>query len=148
MGDFNVHSKNVEHNNSRKLHDIIGVFNLTQSVSQPTPNQGHLLDSVFSKQIVPGDQLDGHHSTRHHSPLTSDQPGGHHFKPHHSPLTNDHPGGHHSTPHHSPVTILVVTTHPSPLTSEQSRGHHSTPHHSPLTSDQPGGHHSPLTTHQ
>ena len=131
MGDFNVHSTKVENNNSRKLHDITDTFNLTHSVSQPTHNQGHLLESVFSKQIVPDDQLDGHHSTPHHSPLTSDQP-----------------GGHHSTPHHSPVTNLVVTTHPSPLTSEQSRGHHSTPHHSPLTSDQPGGHHSPLTTHQ
>ena len=82
MSDFNFNFENVENNNSRKLHDIIDKINLTQSVSEPTHNQGHLLDSVFSEQIVPGDQLDGHHSTPHHSPLTSDQPGGHH-----SPLT-------------------------------------------------------------
>ena len=35
---------------SRKLHDIIDMFKLTQSVSEPTHNQGHLLDLVFSKQ--------------------------------------------------------------------------------------------------
>ena len=126
MGDFNVHSKNVEHNNSRKLHDITGMFNLTQSVSQPTPNQGHLLDSVFSKQIVPGDQLDSHLSKLHHSPLTSDQH-----------------GGHHSSPHNSPVAVI---THPSPLTRDQTGGHHSTRHLSPLTSDQLGVHHSHLIT--
>ena len=50
MGDFNFHFENVENNNSRKLHDIIDMFNLTQSVSEPTHNQGHLLDLVFSKQ--------------------------------------------------------------------------------------------------
>ena len=31
MGDFNFHFENVENNNSRKLHDIIDMFNLTQS---------------------------------------------------------------------------------------------------------------------
>ena len=50
MGDFNFHFENVENNNSRKMHDIICMFNLTQSVSEPTHNQGHLLDLVFSKQ--------------------------------------------------------------------------------------------------
>ena len=50
MGDFNFHSENVENNNYRKLHDIIDMFNLTQSVSEPTHNQGHLLDLEFSKQ--------------------------------------------------------------------------------------------------
>ena len=50
MGDFNFHSENVENNNSRKLHDITDMFNLTQSVFEPTHNQGHLLDLVFSKQ--------------------------------------------------------------------------------------------------
>ena len=50
MGDFNFHFENVENNNSRKLHDIIDMFNQTQSVSEPTHNQGHLLDLVFSKQ--------------------------------------------------------------------------------------------------
>ena len=50
MGDFNFHFENVENKNSRKLHDIIDMFNLTQSVSEPTHNQGHLLDLVFSKQ--------------------------------------------------------------------------------------------------
>ena len=49
MGDFNFHFENVE-NNSRKLHDIIDMFNLTQSISEPTQNQGHLLDLVFSKK--------------------------------------------------------------------------------------------------
>ena len=50
MGDFNCHFENVENKNSRKLHDIIDMFKLTQSVSEPTHNQGHLLDLVFSKQ--------------------------------------------------------------------------------------------------
>jgi len=49
-GEFNFHFKNVENNNSRKLHDIIDMFNPTQSVSKPSHNQGHLLDLVFSKQ--------------------------------------------------------------------------------------------------
>ena len=40
MGDFNFHFENVENKNSRKLHHIIGMFNLTQSVSEPTHNQG------------------------------------------------------------------------------------------------------------
>ena len=35
MGDFNFPFENVENKNSRKLHDIIGMFNLTQSVSEP-----------------------------------------------------------------------------------------------------------------
>ena len=29
MGDFNFHFENVENKNSRKLHDIIDMFNLT-----------------------------------------------------------------------------------------------------------------------
>ena len=49
MGDFNFHFENVE-KNSRKLHNIIDMFNLTQSVSEPTHNQGHLLYLAFSKQ--------------------------------------------------------------------------------------------------
>ena len=83
------------------------MFNLTQSLSEPTHNQDHQLDSVFSKQIVPGDQLDGHHSTHHHSSLTSDQPGGHHpnFTTHPSPVTN------------LAVTTPLLTTHPSSVTN-------------------------------
>ena len=50
MGDFNFHYKNVENNSSRKLHDITDMFNLIQSVSEPTHNQGHLPDLVLSKQ--------------------------------------------------------------------------------------------------
>ena len=50
MGDFNFHFENLENKHSRKLHDIIDMFNLTQSVSEPTHNQDHLLDLVFSKQ--------------------------------------------------------------------------------------------------
>ena len=50
MGDFNFHFENVENNSSRKIHDIIDMFNITQSVSESTHNQGHLLDLVFSKQ--------------------------------------------------------------------------------------------------
>ena len=67
MGDFNFHFENVENNNSRKLHDIIDMFNLTQSVSEPTHNQGHLLDLVFSKQ---SDNILT--STKLHHGLTSD----------------------------------------------------------------------------
>ena len=67
MGDFNFHFENVENKNSRKLHDIIDMFNLTQSVSAPTHNQGHLLDLVFSKQ---SDNILT--STKLHHGLTSD----------------------------------------------------------------------------
>ena len=67
MGDFNFHSENVENKNSRKLHNIIDMFNLTQSVSEPTHNQGHLLDLVFSKQ---SDNILT--STKLHHGLTSD----------------------------------------------------------------------------
>ena len=67
MGDFNFHFENVENNNSRKLHDIIDLFNLTQSVSEPTHNQGRLLDLVFSKQ---SDNI--LISTKLHHGLTSD----------------------------------------------------------------------------
>ena len=67
MGDFNFHFENVENKNSRKLHDIIDMFNLTQSVSEPTHNQGHLLDLVFSKQ---SDNILT--STKLHHGLTSD----------------------------------------------------------------------------
>ena len=66
MGDFHFHFENVE-NNSRKLHDIVDMFNLTQSISEPTQNQGHLLDLVFSKQ---SDNI--LISTKLHHGLTSD----------------------------------------------------------------------------
>ncbi|WP_419615719.1 reverse transcriptase family protein [Thiolapillus sp.] len=66
MGDFNFHFENLE-NNSRKLHDIIDIFNLTQSVTEPTHNQGHLLDLVLSKQ---SDNI--LLSTKLHHGLTSD----------------------------------------------------------------------------
>ena len=64
--DFNFHSENVENNNSRKLHDI-DMFKLTQSISEPTHNQGHLLDLMFSKQ---SDNI--LISTKLHHGLTSD----------------------------------------------------------------------------
>ena len=50
MGDFNFHFEKLENNNSRKLHNIMYIFNLTQSVTEPTHNLGHLLDLVLSKQ--------------------------------------------------------------------------------------------------
>ena len=67
MGDFNFHFENLENNNSGKLHDIIDIFNLTQSVTEPTHNQGHLLDLVLSKQ---SDNI--LLSTKLHRGLTSD----------------------------------------------------------------------------
>ena len=45
-GDFNFHFENVD-NNSRRLHDIIDTFKLTQSATDSTYNQGYLLDLVF-----------------------------------------------------------------------------------------------------
>ena len=57
----------TENDNSRTLHDIIDMLNLTQSVSEPTHNQGHLLDLVFSKQ---NDNI--LISTKLHHGLTSD----------------------------------------------------------------------------
>ena len=65
MGDINF--ENIENNNSRKLQDIIDMFNLTQSVSEPTHNQDHVLDLVFSKQ---SDNI--LISTKLHHGLTSD----------------------------------------------------------------------------
>ena len=67
MGDFNFHFENVENKNSRKLHDIVDMFNLIQSISEPTQSQGHLFDLVFSKQ---SDNI--FISTKLHHGLTSD----------------------------------------------------------------------------
>ena len=67
MGDLNFHFENLENNNPGKLHDIIDIFNLTQSVTEPTHNQGHLLDLVLSKQ---SDNI--LLSTKLHHELTSD----------------------------------------------------------------------------
>ena len=50
MSNFNFYFENVANSNSRKLHNVIDMFNLTECVSKPTHNQGHLLDLVFSKQ--------------------------------------------------------------------------------------------------
>ena len=52
MGDCNFNFENVENNNPRKLRDIIDMFNLTQSVSEPTHNQGYLLDICFSTKVI------------------------------------------------------------------------------------------------
>ena len=67
MGDFNFHFEKLENNNSRKLHNIMYIFNLTQSVTEPTHNQGQLLDLVLSKQ---SDNV--LLSTKLHHGLTSD----------------------------------------------------------------------------
>ena len=50
IGDIKFNFENVENNNSRKLHDIIDTFNLTQSASDRTHNQGHLL--AFTIRLV------------------------------------------------------------------------------------------------
>ena len=42
MGDFNSHFENY----------IIDMFNPTQSVSEPTRNQGHLLDLCFPSKVT------------------------------------------------------------------------------------------------
>ena len=50
IGDIKFQFENVENNNSKKLHDIIDTFNLTQSASDRTHNQGHLL--AFTIRLV------------------------------------------------------------------------------------------------
>ena len=49
MGDFNFHFENVENSNCRNKYDMLDIFSLTQSITEPTDNQGHLLDLVLSR---------------------------------------------------------------------------------------------------
>ena len=42
--------KSKKTSNSRKFNDILDIFNLFQSVTEPTHKQGHLLDLVLSMQ--------------------------------------------------------------------------------------------------
>jgi hypothetical protein len=67
MGDFNFHFENVVNSNSRKMHNMLDIFSLTQSVIEPTHDKGHLLDLVLSRQY---DNI--LLSTKLHHGLTSD----------------------------------------------------------------------------
>ena len=49
VGDLIFHFENILKDNTRKLR-IIGIFNLTQSVTKPIHYQDHLLDLVLVKQ--------------------------------------------------------------------------------------------------
>ena len=44
LGDFNVHYDNPLNPTTSKVMDLLTTFNLTQAVSQPTHNKGHILD--------------------------------------------------------------------------------------------------------
>ena len=49
MGDFNFHFELYDNPNARKLHEVIEIFSLNQSVSKPTHKQGHLLNLLFHR---------------------------------------------------------------------------------------------------
>ena len=49
MGDFNIHFETLNDHNSRKMHDILEILSLTQSVTELTHKHGHLLDLVFHR---------------------------------------------------------------------------------------------------
>ena len=65
LGDFNIHFENGENNNSRRRHDIIDILNLTQSVTEPTHYQVHLLDlNKVTYSCLPNYTLDPHLPTQ------------------------------------------------------------------------------------
>ena len=47
MDNFNIHFETLNDHNSRKMHNISEIFSLSQSVTEPTHKQDHLLDLVF-----------------------------------------------------------------------------------------------------
>ena len=49
VGDFNFHFELYDNPNARKLHKVIKIFSLNQSVTKPTHKQGHLLDLLFHR---------------------------------------------------------------------------------------------------
>jgi len=44
LGDFNVHYDNPLNPTTSRVMDLLTTFNLTQTVSQPTHDKGHILD--------------------------------------------------------------------------------------------------------
>jgi exonuclease III len=49
VGDFNFHWDSSDNQDTRHIRDMIDSFNLTQHVSEPTHNSGHILDWVISR---------------------------------------------------------------------------------------------------
>lgn len=51
VGDFNIHVDNPEEGCAREFLNILDTFGLSQHVSVPTHNRGHILDLVISKGL-------------------------------------------------------------------------------------------------
>ena len=50
VGDFNIHCDSFSNPSVSKVLDTINTFTLHQYVTEPTHQQGHIIDRVFSGQ--------------------------------------------------------------------------------------------------
>ena len=50
LGDFNFHFDDLRNSNTKKMIDLLDIFDLTQLVTTPTHKAGHIIDWVISKQ--------------------------------------------------------------------------------------------------
>lgn len=51
VGDCNIHVDNVKDRCAKELLNILGIFGLSQRVTDPTHNKGHILDLIISKGL-------------------------------------------------------------------------------------------------
>lgn len=51
MGDFNIHIDNPKDGSAKELFYILDNFELSQHVTEPTHNKGHILDLIISKGL-------------------------------------------------------------------------------------------------
>ena len=50
LGDFNIHFDEPRNPNTKKMIDLLNIFDLVQSVNFPTQKSGHILDWILSRQ--------------------------------------------------------------------------------------------------
>ena len=50
MGDFNFHFDETNNSNTKKMTDLLDMYDLNQSVTQPTHKAGHIIDWVISRK--------------------------------------------------------------------------------------------------
>ena len=51
VGDFNIHVDNLTDGCAKELLNILDNFGLSQHVTEPTHNRGHILDLIISKGL-------------------------------------------------------------------------------------------------
>jgi len=51
VGDFNIHIDNPKDGSAKELFYILDNFELSQYVTEPTHNKGHILDLIISKGL-------------------------------------------------------------------------------------------------